>query len=63
MITMMMLYCIVTCSLTKYLQIQCLMALPATIQLVIFEGLKFCGLGSLDNFVGSYFRGIPILIT
>ena len=28
-----------------------------------FWGLKFCGLGRQDNFVGSYFRGIPMLIT
>ena len=27
-----------------------------------FWGLNFCGLGSSDNFVGLYFRGIPTLI-
>ena len=31
--------------------------------LVIFVGLNFRGLGSSDNFVGLYFRGVPILIT
>ena len=34
-----------------------------TIQLVIFVGLIFRGLGSSDNFVGLYFRGVPTLIT
>ena len=29
-----------------------------TIQVVIFEGFDFCGLGTLDNFVGLYFHGI-----
>ena len=27
-------------------------------ELVIFEGLIFCALGSKDNFMGSYFHGI-----
>ena len=34
-----------------------------TVQLVIFVGLIFPGLGSSDNFMGLYFCGIPILIT
>ena len=34
-----------------------------TIHLVIFMGLIFRDLGSSDNFVGLYFRGIPTLIT
>ena len=34
-----------------------------TVQLVIFMGLIFRGLGSSGNFVGLYFRGIPTLIT
>ena len=34
-----------------------------TIHLVIFVGLIFRGLGSSDDFVGLYFRGIPPLIT
>ena len=48
-----------------------------TVQLVIFEALKFhglgnydnfvglyfCGLGSYDNFVGLHFCGMPTLIT
>ena len=29
-----------------------------TIQMVIFEGLNFRGFGSLDNFVGLFFRDI-----
>ena len=39
--------------------------IPDTIQLVIFEGLIFCGLGCLDDFIDLYFRGIytPTLIT
>ena len=32
-------------------------------KVVIFMGLIFRGLGSSDNFVGLYFRGIPTLIT
>ena len=28
------------------------------VQLFIFEGLNFCGLGSFDNFVGLYFHDI-----
>ena len=36
------------------------LVIPYTIRLVIFEGLKFCGLGSLGNFVGSYFHGTLI---
>ena len=28
-----------------------------------FRGFNFCGLGSLDDFVGLYFCGIPTLIT
>ena len=35
----------------------------ATAQLVIFVGLIFHGLGSSDNFMGLYFRGVPTLIT
>ena len=34
-----------------------------TVWLVIFVGLIFRGLGSSDDFVGLYFRGIPPLIT
>ena len=34
-----------------------------TVQLVIFVGLIFCGLGSSDDFVGLYFHGISPLIT
>ena len=34
-----------------------------TVRLVIFVGLIFRGLGSSDNFVGLYFRGVPPLIT
>ena len=34
-----------------------------TVWLVIFVGLIFRGLGSSDNFVGLYFRGVPTLIT
>ena len=30
----------------------------ATVWLVIFDGLNFCGLGSLDDFMGLYFHGI-----
>ena len=33
------------------------------VRLVIFVGLIFCGLGSSDDFMGLYFRGIPTLIT
>ena len=29
-----------------------------SIGVVIFKGLNFCGLGSLDDFVGLYFHGI-----
>ena len=32
-------------------------------RLVIFVLLIFCGLGSLDNFVGLYFCDVPTLIT
>ena len=35
----------------------------ATVWLVIFVGLIFRGLGSSDDFVGLYFRGVPTLIT
>ena len=34
-----------------------------TIWLVIFVGLIFHVLGSLDNFVGLYFHCVPTLIT
>ena len=34
-----------------------------TVQLVIFVGLIFCGLVSLDDFMGLYFRGVATLIT
>ena len=34
-----------------------------TVQLVIFVGLIFRGLGSSDDFVGLYFCGLPTLIT
>ena len=30
---------------------------------VYFQGFKFCGLGSYNDFMGSYFCGIPPLIT
>ena len=33
------------------------------IRLVIFVGLNFRGLGSSDDFVGLYFRGVSPLIT
>ena len=33
------------------------------VQLVIFMGLIFHGLGSSDNFIGLYFCGVPTLIT
>ena len=32
----------------------------ATVWLVIFDGLNFCGLGRLDYFMGLYFHGIAI---
>ena len=32
--------------------------IKAIVELVIFVGLIFCGLGSPDNFVGLYFRGV-----
>ena len=35
--------------------------IPDTVELVIFEGLIFCGLGCLDDFMDLYFCGIPIL--
>ena len=34
-----------------------------TAWLVIYKGQTFHGLGSQDDFVGLYFRGIPTLIT
>ena len=34
-----------------------------TVWLIIFVDLIFRGLGSSDNFVGLYFRGLPTLIT
>ena len=34
-----------------------------TVRLVIFVGLIFRDLGSSENFVGLYFRGVPTLIT
>ena len=34
-----------------------------TVQLLIFVGLNFCGLGSSDNFVGLYFHGVPTVVT
>ena len=33
------------------------------VRLVIFVGPIFRGLESSDNFAGSYFRGVPTLIT
>ena len=35
----------------------------ATVWVINFEGLNFCGLGSWDDFVGLYFYGIATLIT
>ena len=34
-----------------------------TVRLVIFMSLIFHDLGSSDNFMGLYFRGVPTLIT
>ena len=34
-----------------------------TVWLVIFVGLIFRGLGSSDDFMGLYFRGVSTLIT
>ena len=40
-----------------------LYALLHIVQLVIFVSIIFCCLGSSDDFVGLYFRGVPPLIT
>ena len=37
--------------------------IKSTVRLVIFVALIFHGLGSSEDFMGLYFRGIPTLIT
>ena len=49
---------------TKKLKFRTILyALLHTVQLVIFVSIIFRGLGSSDNSVGLYFRGVPPLIT